>query len=321
VSFIPKRGGSSGSAGVPTDDRGAYTVTGLGDGEYIVNVMDMQRLNPYTTSYEVHGSGNFDIDIRTAVIHGRVVDSATGEGINDVRVQLRGASQDTPMMMFPQRGAITDANGNFTLDSVSAGRYVASADKDTYGNQQLDLNVTESGASELEFKLSRNDGITLQVVDARDGRAIRGNAYVTDMQGRVVQDESGFSFGGGVSVADLRLPLGPGSYRATLSAYGYASQTITVTSPGKQKIGLTPGGTLVIRSKESTPRRARLLDASGAVYIRSRMKEFTIDVGTNTLQYIAPGSYTLQFLDNTDHPTGASTQVNVVEGQTTNFDA
>lgn len=318
VSFTPRRGTARTSAGVSTDDRGVYTVSGLSDGEYSVNVMDMQRFSPFTTTYTVNGSGNFDIDIRTVTLRGRVLDSSTGEGIGDARVQLRAAASE--MSMFPQRTAVTDAAGNFTVDSVAPGRYTATADKDGYGNQLLDANVTDSAANDLDFKLARNDGITLRIVDARDGRQLNAGAYVTDAQGRVVHEEMGFRMGGGAT--DLRLPLAPGSYRATISAYGYAAQTVNLTSPGRQTIALTPGGTLVIRSKESTPRRARLLDASGAVYMRGgyRMPTFTIDVGTTTMQSIAPGTYTLQILDNNDRVLD-SVQVQVVEGQTATYDA
>lgn len=320
VSFNPRRGASQTSASVPTDERGVYTVTGLGDGDYNVSVVDMQRFTPFSTTYEVRGGGSFDIDIRTVTVRGRVMDSGTGEGIGDARVQLRAAGQESASF-FAQRGAVTDASGNFTIDSVAPGRYNATADKDGYGNQPLDLTVTESGSSEMEFKLARNDGVTLKIVDARDGRQLSGSAYVTDMQGRVVHDEGGMRMGPGTA-SDLRLPLASGSYRATIGAYGYAAQTVTLSSPSRQTIGLTPGGTLVIRSKESAPRRGKLIDASGTVYLRSgyRMPTFTIDVGTTTLQFIQPGTYTLQLLDNNDRILD-TVQVQVVEGQTMTFDA
>jgi large repetitive protein len=320
VQFSPRRGTARTSAGVSTDERGVYTVTGLSDGEYNVNVVDLQRFTPFNTTYTVTGSGTFDIDIRTVTLRGRVLDSSTGEGIGDARVQLRASSSEMGMM-FPQRSALTDSAGNFTIDSVAPGRYSATADKDGYGNQVVDTNVTDSAAGELDFKLARNDGITLKIVDGRDGRQLSGGAYVTDMQGRVVHDEGGFRMGGG-GASDMRLPLAAGSYKATIWAYGYAAQTVTLTSPGRQTIGLTPGGTLVIRSKESSPRRARLVDASGAVYMRGgyRLPTFTIDAGTTTMQSIAPGNYTLQLLDNNDRILD-SVPVQVLEGQTASYDA
>jgi hypothetical protein len=319
VMFSPRRGGVQAAASVATDSNGAYTVAGLSDGEYNVVVMDMQRGAPYSTTYEVHGSGTFDIDMKAAVLRGRVVDAESGEGIGDVHVQLR-AAQQADTSFFAQRGAISDASGNFTIDSVVPGRYSATADKDGYGNQVVDVSVNDAGSNDVQFKLSRNDGVVLHVVDARDGRLLSANATVTDMQGRIVSEEGGFRMGGG-SASDLRLSLAPGAYRATVFAYGYATQTISITSPGKQTVGLTPGGTLVLRSKESTPRRARLIDASGQPYSRvgARMPSLTIDVGTTTLQNIAPGTYTLQLLDANDNPTG-SVQVQVVEGQTTAYD-
>ena len=82
---------------------------------------------------------------------------------------------------------------------------------------------------DLEFRLSSNDGVTLNVVDARDGRAISARATAYDMQGRIV-DETRMSFGGGDS-GSIKLSVSPGSYTATVSAGGYASRNVSFQSP------------------------------------------------------------------------------------------
>src|SRR5262249_53145052 len=61
VSFIPRAGRSQTSASVRSDSSGNYEITGLDDGQYNVQVMDMVNLTPYTTTYTVSGSGTFDI--------------------------------------------------------------------------------------------------------------------------------------------------------------------------------------------------------------------------------------------------------------------
>ena len=314
VSFMPRRGPAQTSASAPIDERGSYSVSGLEDGEYTVQVIDMQRLNPYNASYTVSGSGAFDIDIRGTSLRGRVLDAATGEPVTDARINLRTVQQE---VFFAQRSAISDAGGAFTLDSVAPGRYHASAEKEGYGTQVVDVSVSDSSSGDVELKLTRNDGLTLRVVDARDGRALNASAYVTDMQGRVVQDDMFRMIGGG-SASDLRLPLAAGQYRATISAFGYAAQTLILTAPGTRTVALTPGGTLVIRSQASEPRRARLLDASGQPYLRTgnRQPAFNVDIGSTTLQYVAPGTYTLQFLGPNDQGVVDSKTVTVIEGQT-----
>ncbi|HEX9985290.1 MAG TPA: carboxypeptidase-like regulatory domain-containing protein [Thermoanaerobaculia bacterium] len=312
VSFFP-RGSTSQttSASASTDENGVYTLNGLEDGQYTVMVMDMQRLSPYSTNYEVRGTGTFDIDMKTSSLRGRVIDAATNEPIADARVQVRGA--DPAESMFA-RMAVTDAGGSFLLDSVSPGRYAVTADKESYGNELKEVTVGDNAPAELEFKLGRNDGVTLTVVDGRDGRLLAAQVQVTDMQGRVIEN-TGFRFGGGAE--PVRLSLAPGQYRVAVSAMGYASQNVVLQAPGPRRVALTPGGTLIIRSRNSTPQRARLMDANGQPYNRGgyRLPTFLVDPSpqTTTLQNIAPGTYTVQLLGDGDAVIG-SAQVTVVEG-------
>ncbi|HEV7922990.1 MAG TPA: carboxypeptidase regulatory-like domain-containing protein [Thermoanaerobaculia bacterium] len=313
VSFNPRSAKSQTNANATTDSAGNYSVTGLQDAPYTVAVVDLQRLNPYSTTYEVNGSGTFDIDIRTAAVHGRVVDAGTGEAIADARIQARKSGSDMP---FAVRMASSNSNGDFTLDGISSGSYTLTADKEGYGAEVRDVTVSESGLNDLELKLAPNSGVTLKVVDGRDGRPLTANVVVYDGQGRVVHDEP-FRFGG--SSEDLKLTLAPGQYRAVVSAMGYSVRSVSITSPSNQTVSLTPGGTLIIRSSSSAAQRARLIDSSGQAYTRpnSRNAVFLLDgaPGTMTLQNVAPGSYTLQLLDSNDAAI-KSTTVIVVEGQT-----
>jgi protocatechuate 3,4-dioxygenase beta subunit len=317
VSFNPRSAKSQTSANATTDEGGNYSVTGLQDAPYNVAVVDLQRLNPFSTTYEVNGSGTFDIDIRTAAVRGRVVDAGTGEAIADARIQARKSGSDMP---FAVRMATTNGNGDFTLEGISSGNYTLSADKEGYGNEVRDVVVSESGLSDVELKLAPNSGVTLKVVDARDGRTLSANVVVYDAQGRVVHDEP-FRFGGGAEV--LKLTLAPGQYRAVVSAMGYAVRSVSIVSPSNQTVTLTPGGTLVVRSSASSVQRARLIDSAGQAYTRpnSRNAVFLLDgaPGVTTLQNVAPGTYTLQLLDGNDAVTSSKAVV-VAEGQTATVD-
>lgn len=318
VSFFPRSAQSQTNSQTTTDANGAYTITGLQDAPYSVSVVDLQRLNPYSTSYEVKGSSTFDIDIRTTTVRGRVVDAGTGEALVDARVQIRKSGpNESP---FATRGATTNSSGAFTMESISPGNYVATADKDGYGNAVRDIIVTDSGTEDLEFKLAPNSGVTLKVVDARDGRMLSATVTVYDAQNRVVYDEP-FRFGGGAET--IRLTLAPGTYQATIGAIGYAARSVSIVSPSNQTVQLSPGGTLVVRSSSSTAQRARLIDSNGQPYMRpmARNAVFLLDAspGTTTLQNIASGSYTLQVLDANDVVLKSSAVV-VPEGGTATVD-
>jgi large repetitive protein len=313
VAFYPRQGGSQTSASVTADEQGVYQVSGLESGEYTVMVVDSQRFSPYSTTYNVRGGGTFDIDFKAASIRGRVVNAGTNEPIADASVQFRPA-QVTLGNNMP-RSAVTDPSGGFAIDFVPPGSYVVTASREGFGNQVLDLQVGDGGRDDIELKLNRNDGVTLKVVDGRDGRALSAMLVVFDMQGRVVH-ENRMYFRGTDAVSDTKVPLSPGQYIATVSSMGYAPRTATFSSPSSQTVSLTPGGTIRVRSKHSTRRRMRLHDASGMHYPRFSPRPLPYDLppGTIPFEHIAPGAYTLQLL-NDDESVASTTQVIVREGE------
>ncbi len=316
VMFQP-RGGTRASASTSADDAGNYSVSGLEEGEYAVMVADSQRFNTYTTKYQVRsGVSTFDIDYKVASVRGRVIDASTSEPIADATVNFR-PKDGSDTMRFP-RAAQTDTNGNFTMDSVSPGMYVVTASRDGYGTDVKEEPFGESGRDGLEFRLSRNDGVMLRVVDGRDGRPINAFVTVYDAAGHVVWEPNGMRFGGS-SAADMQLSLAPGTYTAMIAMTGYATQTVQISSPSHRTVAMTPGGTILVQSKHSTPRRMRVLDAAGMPYPRPsmmRMPARDLLPGTMPIEFVAPGSYTLQLL-NDDESVADTVQVVVREGETT----
>ena len=317
VMFTPKRGSSTQSTGsASTDEQGQYSVSGLEPGEYAVYVMDIQRFSPYQTTYEVRGSATFDIEYKASAVRGRVM-SSEGDPVVDARVTLRPSTSEGFRV---DMGASSDVNGAFTLDSVAPGTYMVSADKSGYGNHVTEVTVTDDGAPEVELRLSKNPGVTLKVVDARDGRTLSAMIYVFDAAGRFVQD-SGFRFGGGMdSAADAKLSLAPGSYVATVTSMGYAPLTVNLTAPGSQTIPLSPGGRVVIKSSRSDVQRIRLVDARGMRYPRLPNRPPASDLAPNPavmqLDNVAPGTYAIEVMTNNDTTVVKSIPVTVREGAT-----
>ncbi len=314
VSFTPRRGASSQtSSSATTDQQGNYSVSGLEAGEYSVFVMDMQRFSPYQTTYDVSGSSTFDIDYNASALRGRVVDAATGDPINDARVRLRATTTDVPFR--GEMGAATDVNGNFTIDFVAPGTYTVSADKTGFAQEPKELVITDRQPADLEFRLSKNDGVTLKVVDARNGQAINAFVWVFDQAGRIVQD-SGMRFG--ESPSDIKLTLPPGEYVATVTSMDYAPVTVNLTSPGTQTVGLSRGGKIMLHSTRSDRQRVRLVDARGVVYPRTTnpnpVRDLAASPATLPVDHVAPGSYTIQVLTNNDTTVVRSVPVVVTEG-------
>ena len=192
INFMPRQGKTQTNASALSDSDGRYELSGLEDGPYNVQVMDMKSMAPYMTTYDVHGSGSFDIDMRTTALRGRVVDASTGQPIEGATVDLRPKGNDAGF--FSTRTASpTDANGTFMVDSVARGTYQVSADKQGYGHEMKEVMVDENPDA-IELKLNRSDGVTINVVDGRDNRPLGAAVTVTDMQGNPVGNDVPFRF-------------------------------------------------------------------------------------------------------------------------------
>ena len=173
VSFFPRQGKTQTNSNAMADTSGHYEISGLEDGPYNVQVMDMKSMAPYTTTYDVHGSGNFDVDMHTSALRGRVLDAATGQPIEGASVDVRPKGNDAGFFAV-RTAAPTDSNGTFILDSVARGTYQISADKQGYGHEMKEISVDEN-PDLVEIKLSSSAGVTLKVVDGRDGTPLGAN--------------------------------------------------------------------------------------------------------------------------------------------------
>ncbi|MFN2238039.1 MAG: collagen binding domain-containing protein, partial [Thermoanaerobaculia bacterium] len=310
ISFTPNdRSLPSGTA--RSDRSGNFEVTGLHNGVYVVRAFDLRAMGSWTGEHRVDGSGTLDIDIRGSRIEGRVAHASTGEAIADATVTIESSNPEQRFMSMPGR---SDAAGNFVLDSVTPGDYRLRVAKSGFGQEVRELSVSDSPTAGLEIRLSPTDGISLRIVDARDGRALNAFISVLDGAGRVAQQGSFRPDSSGIT----RISLAPGSYSALVNASGYASQRIQFSVPGAQlAVSLRPGGSLRIDSTATTSVRARLLDPTGHPHqpaLWDPRPEMTLRPGSTMIENIGPGMYTLEILDAGGAVTDRK-QVNVVEGQ------
>ncbi|HUP64938.1 MAG TPA: carboxypeptidase-like regulatory domain-containing protein [Thermoanaerobaculia bacterium] len=295
-----------------SDASGLYEVTGLQDGEYMVRAFDMRTLQTFEGTVTVAGAGTFDIEMRGGKISGRVVDASTSQPIENASVSVEPSTVQTTRM-----GALrtrTDAAGRFTVE-ITPGSYALRIEKQGYGHRAMDVQVPESGIPDLDVQLQPSAGVNLRVVDARDGRALRGFISVNDGAGRL-------AFEGSVS-ADTpegsSIPLAPGGYMALVNVNGYAPALIRLTAPSAlQTIAVSPGGTLHVESSSADRRLARIIDSSGQLVRRGSWQNdgnFVLQPGVTAYGQLAPGSYTLEILEGGG---GADREsFTMLEGQTT----
>jgi uncharacterized GH25 family protein len=319
VTFFPRPGGPQTSTMVTADEQGNYSASGLEPGQYNVSVSDMQRFSTYQTTYEVRGSSTFDIEYSATGVRGRVVDASTHEPLGDARVQLRANNTGPDSPRFPARVSATDANGVFMLDSIPTGSYTLSADKTGFGNYSKTIQVGDSDLADVELPLSKTEGITIKVVDARDNRALGAAVVVFDTAGRQVQEQRGFF--PGMEAGETKLALSPGTYVVTVGTQGYGTRSVTLRAPGSHTIPLMPSARINVKSKHSERVRVRLLDASGMWYPRWT-ETFTgawLNPNVTTTLDVAGGSYTLQLLGDGDAVLDSRT-ITVGDGQTVNVE-
>jgi Carboxypeptidase regulatory-like domain len=307
VSF---QGDGEGSAGARTDARGAYQAVGMEPGSYRVHVSG--EYVSFQTEYVVTGSAEFDIDITGGAIAGRVVRADGGAPLPGVEVSffLLGGSENKP-----EGSATTTSQGTFAERSLREGRYRLITSKPGFGQEVRDVEVTRGGKAEVLLELSPADGVSVTVVDARDSRPLEAIVVVRDQARRIVAnrhsgvDEQGL----------LNIPLADGSYLLSTSASGYGTVTVPVTAPTQGlRIGLTPGGTLVIESARDLKGRVRLVQPDGEEYVRcwcNGIAEIQLKGRRTTVENVTPGNYTVQIVDSVE-PTEPR-PVAIREGQTT----
>jgi hypothetical protein len=303
------RVGGGESAATRSDGNGQYEVSGLVDGPHSVAVS--ATAVSFVTDYQVSGSGSFDIDVPSANVLGVVTDSEKGTPLAGAAVSgWRREAGGTPVF-----SASTDERGRFQSSPLREGRYRVLASKAGYGQQVEEVEISGSEPAEVALALSRAEGLTVTVFDARDGRPLTANVVVRDLERRVVANShSGLGEDG-----SLTIPLSAGDYLLSTSATGYGTATLPVTSPSQGlRVGLTPGGTLVIDAPPERRGTIRLLRPDGEPYVRcwcNGIAEIELTGRRTTVPNITPGPYAVELRDAQGERSVVGDTV-IVEGQT-----
>jgi hypothetical protein len=286
-----------------TGEDGTYEISGLEPGMYNVTVGGRRR--EFRARYPLSASATYDIAIAFVQLSGRVVDGS-GAPIAAATIDARGETNQSA------ESTTTDATGSFRLAMNDARSFVVSASKKGFA---ASVQRVENATMPLEFTLVRSDGIRIRLVDARNGATLKGYAVATDASGLpAARAEKAESDG------TLRLDLGDGGYRISVSAAGFATQSKDVVVParGELRFALTPGGTLVVKSDRPSYDLVKLVMPNGVEYVRCEcdgIAEIRLTGTTTTIEHVAPGRYTMQVLD-ANGSLETSYPVTITEGQT-----
>lgn len=302
-------GGSAEQGGsARADARGVYQVQ-LEPGSYQVHVYGDHV--SFQTEYVVTASAQFDIDVTGGSIAGRAVHADGGAPVSGVEVSFFrvGGGENKP-----DGSATTGAQGGFSERSLREGRYRLITSKPGYGQEVRDVEVARGATAEVLFELTPAEGVSVTVVDARDSRPLEAIVVVRDQARRIVANRHS----GADATGLLNIPLADGSYLLSTSATGYGTVTVPVTAPTQGlRLGLTPGGTLVIESSRDLKGRVRLVQPDGEEYVRcwcNGIAEIQLKGRRTSVENVTPGSYTVEIVDS---PEATSPRAVVIrEGQT-----
>ncbi len=289
-----------------TDENGQYTIEGLTDGNYQV-----QLSGGYRKSFTISGDTNGDIALPTVSISGVVTEAGTNDPIEGASVQAESGSETSA---FAMKRAVTDSRGFYSIDDLDSANFQVTARREGYELKTQPASVGSSSV-ELNFQLPRGAGLAVRAVDGMTGQPLRDLRVLAFSSNRTV------AFSGGVSLDSEGkgeiASLAPGVYALYFFSGGYSPRSlpsVQVPSP-TVTVPMTPGGRLEVRA--DAPVSGRIVSAGGGTYLLDWWRlDGRVNVGPPAAAWdnIAPGSYALL----TSGPSGEkSYPFSVTEGRTT----
>ena len=280
---------------------GSYIATGLSSGDYDVRVSAPGI--GYSTPYTAAANGTFDIDIRGALLRGRVIDASSNAPVSNARVTVTSRA--------PSFGSATsDSDGRFTIDALADASYNLQVTSDQYAPSAPQQIVVSNGTvPDVEVRLEQAPAVTIHLVDSTTGSPIDGNIAVMDAARRYNGNATRIDNG------TFKVWLKPGTYNVSAYARGYLSKTTPITTPPADvTISLGRGGSLLIRARTAQLVR---LDVPGG---NTQRFLGPVQAGTNgPYDSLPPGSYLLSTVG-TDRTVLRSTPVTIVAGETVTID-
>jgi uncharacterized GH25 family protein len=212
-----------------TDDSGFFSIEGLDQGEYKVQVRDFSTGLAYEENVALATSREIRLEVPTARVGGRIVDSFDKQPLAGVTISLDD-SGTAGRGLLPAHSTTTDLEGRFMLDSIADGNWRLSASKKGYAAVSQPIVVQhEQDVDNIRIVMEATEGLTLEarlhtggspdelmvaVVDPAGGALVSGH-YTTGENGRV------------------RLSSVPaGNWDLIVSAAGAATANLRAQAPG-----------------------------------------------------------------------------------------
>jgi len=314
------------------DSEGRYEIKGVTAGSYSASISADGKVGPYglggvTLTVEIPEGPEFQHDFSLPQIYltGKVLKEGTEEPLRGVYVQAvieGGAVAAGGRQGLAGMGnALTEADGTFKIALASAGTYKLQASKAGFAPAApQDVQVSESGSSDVEIHLSSGNRILGRVVD-ESGRPVPEAFVWSDLSGpggNTATDDAGHFI---LEVTEGSSP------DLRIFARGRAPAFLESVHPGDDEmlVHVTPGGELDLQVNAPPALRPKLdislLDSKGENIfpivagfgmMTGGVENDLKGSGKVVFKHLAPGSYTVSV-----HGGGqnSSTPVTIEEGK------
>ena len=233
--------GSGGGQLAATDHAGGFRFAGLDDGGYVLNVITPSGAR-HSETVEISGDRTIRVEMRTASLSGRVVDSADASPVAGAGIFLKGT--DTRPSYFPD--ATTDGHGVFHLLEVGEGSWTVAVSGDGYASAERKVEVSgDSPPGDLEIRLDATEGVTVEAQLASGGPPDRLSVAVLDGNGNVVMSGT-YPCGETGRTRLANVPAGSWLLLILTDRSGPVSVPAAVPGPAVHVV-LPPGGQLHIQ--------------------------------------------------------------------------
>lgn len=281
---------------VTTGADGGFRIENLEPGVYNLRLRGFDQAVDHEEEVEMTADQDVAIYLVMARVAGYVRDRFDGAPIADAALQVRRDTEEGPAFLSFMREPRSDARGYFSLGEIPEGSWRVVARRSGYAPSEEVVEVSGAPVEDLEVLLEPTEGVYLAVALDSGGVPPSVNAAVLAGDQVVVSGRFDTTEGGRLRLGEVPA----GSFELLVSAPGFATREVGVTSPGRlDTLVLTSGGSVVVRLGDveddvvvtvellgADSRPYRWLGWGGRVLRESRIRS-----GEGTLEGVAPGTW------------------------------
>ncbi len=282
---------------------GSFTVGGLVRGTYRVELRQWETGLGHTETVEITSDRDIVLEIPTARVDGRVLDTGDRQPLAGATVTLAPSEGSTSRFgHFGERAATTDQDGHFRVSDLADGAWRLTASRKGYATRVMHVTVRSGrGPDDVRVELDPTEGLTLQV-KLPDGRIPPEVAVaVMDPGGRPVTRGS---FATGENGRVRLSSVSSGTWDVIVGATGTGTVGIRAMAPGEPvAVALPPACTLRFDVPDlvasGAPAKATIQDSSGRPFLGLNwfgepVAEWRVDRGHLEIDDLPPGAWTVQ---------------------------